>query len=570
MLLLIAFANLTERLAIEVAMLAGLLVLVAFHVVPVNQALSGFSNEAVWLVVGMMIVAGGIRRSGLLDRLADVLTRFARGSPRRLRAGLTGAGALTGALLESTAAVTAMIPVVARTVRRLGAPARRYYTMLALGSMAGGLMTLIGTSGNIVANATLKRLGVAPLGFFELFPLGLAFFVVAVAYAVAARDTGTDGTGFLDVRQYAGEVMVPDQSPLAGRALLDLPLFRHYGISVLEITRGTRRFEPPASERLCVGDRLLVTAPASEHLRWGDLGGLKAVLPEEAVDDTERLADRATEVMLSPGSPWLGRTAVELRLRQQGVELIGLWRQGASVRGRLAETRMRAGDLLLLTAGPGVLDRLERNKVAVPLRDQERLDRPITQPWRALLPLVLFLVVGISGIANLGVAALAGATLALVLGVLTPQDAYQAVEWRVAILLGAVFPVARAVSTVGLSHTAAQVLAHMVAGAPLLAVIVVFLVGALFTQVLSNIATAALLTPVAVAIAGADHMRIHALVVTLLASLMMTPLTGTSNKPALLVMSQGLRHRDYLRGGIAPSLAGLVVTAILVMVLWRP
>ena len=566
---LVALANLTERVAIEVAMLAGLLVLVAFHIIPVGSALSGFSNPAVWLVVGMMIVAGGIRRSGLLDRLADLLTLVARGKPRRLKAGLTAAGAVTGALLESTAAVTGMIPVVGRTVRRLREPAQRYYTALAFGSMAGGLMTLIGTSGNIVANATLKRLGLPQLGFFELFPLGFGFFVVAFVYALLSPSAGERGAGFLDVLRYVGEVLVPDASTLSGRLLPDLPLFRHYGISVLEITRERRRFEPTAKDRLMAGDRLLVAAPASEHLRWSELG-LVPVHDEGAVRDAERLAARAAEIMLPPGSPWIGHTATGLRLRQQGIELLAIWRQGSPVRGRLPAVRLMAGDLLLVTAESTVFDRLAAAEVAVPIQDQEGLARPSGQPFRALLPLLLFLVVGVSGIANLGVAALAGATLALLLGVLTPHDAYQSVEWRVAILLGAVFPVATAVEHVGLSAALAGFVSHLAAGSAALAVLAMFALGALVTQIFSNIATAALLTPVAVAIAEADHLGIHALVVTLLAALMMTPVTGTANKPALLLMSQGLRHRDYLRRGLVPSLLGLGLTMVLVLTLWRP
>lgn len=566
---LIAFANLTERLAIEVAMLAGLLVLVAFHIIPVSQSLSGFSNEAVWLVVGMMIVAGGIRRSGLLNRLADVLTHLAGGSPRRLRAGLTAAGAVTGALLESTAAVTAMIPVVGRTVRRIREPAPGYYTILAFGAMAGGLMTLIGTSGNIVANASLIKLGQRALGFFELLPLGLAFLVVALLYAIFSKSPHDGAGGFMDVRQYAGEVMVPDDSPLAEQALADVPLFRNYGISVLEIMRGDRRFEPKATDQLRAGDRLLVAAPASEHLRWGELG-VEPVQAEEARRDTDRLADRAAELILPPGSAWIGHTTVQLRLRQQGVEVLALWRQGSAVRGRLRDIRMRAGDLLLVTADPKAVDRLTQADVAVPVQDQELLDRPSRHPWHSLLPLVLFLVVGVSGIANLGVAALAGATLALVFGILSPHEAYQAVDWRVAILLGAVFPVAHAVSQVGLSHDVATLISQSVGSVPILTVVAIFVLGALLTQVLSNIATAALLTPVAVAVAQTSHLAVHALVVTLLAALMMTPVTGTANKPALLVMSQGLRHRDYLRGGLVPSVAGLLVTVILVMSLWHP
>lgn len=569
---LIGVANLTERLAIEVAALLGLLILVALRVIPESQALTGFSNDAVWLVVGMMVVAAGIRKSGLMARLADLLTRGAQGSARRLKVGLTLAGALTGALLESTGAVTALIPVVATTVRRLRRPAQNFYVTLALGAMAGGLMTLIGTSGNIVANAALIRLGQRPLGFFELLPLGLGFLAVALVYAVAARPSpAANGPGrFLDVRQYVGEVHIPATSPLVSQQLADISLFRHYGVDVVEVERQGRRLAAGPTTRLEADDRLLVSAPAAEHLRWSEMGGLEPVGQDLLAADTELLAQQAGEIMLPPGSPWLGRSPQDLHLRQQGVQLLAIWRQGAPVRGRLASTRFRAGDLLLVTGLPDTLGRLEATEVVVPIGDRQSLPAPARQAWKALAPLALFLFLAISGIANLGVAALAGAALALSSGVLTPQEAYAAVEWRVAILLGAVLPVAATVSTTGIAGRVAVFLAHGVGQNPPLTVIAIFLLGALMTQVVSNIATAALLTPVAVQVAHAAGMPVHALVVTLLAALMMTPVTGAANKPALLVMSQGLRQRDYWTWGLVPSLAGAAVTVLLVLAIWRP
>lgn len=130
----------------------------------------------------------------------------------------------------------------------------------------------------------------------------------------------------------------------------------------------------------------------------------------------------------------------------------------------------------------------------------------------------LFLVRGISGVATLGVAALAGATLTLMLGCITPHEAYRGVEWRVALLLGAVFPVAQAVSSVVVTHAMAAFIVREVGGNPAGTVLALFILGAVLTQVLSNIATAALLTPVAVFVARAALLSIHALVVTLLAA----------------------------------------------------
>jgi di/tricarboxylate transporter len=256
------------------------------------------------------------------------------------------------------------------------------------------------------------------------------------------------------------------------------------------------------------------------------------------------------------------------------VLVLALWRSGEIVRRRVSITPLRAGDLLLVQADPVVLDHLERAQTVVRVISDEPVVVPSARPLRAVVPLALFLALAILGVANLGIDALAAATLTLVLGVLSPSDAYAAVEWRVPLLFGAVLPLAAAVSTSGLAADLSRLVVGLTAHSALATVIVVYLLAALLTQVLSNIAVAALLTPPVVAIGTALRFGVTAidgLVATMLAALMMTPMSGTANKPALLVMARGsFRHSDYLRMGLIPSVAGAVATVVVVMAVWRP
>ncbi len=569
--------NLSGRLPVEVAALAVLMALVALGVVPVGQALVGFGNPSVWLVVGMMIVAEGIRRSGLMTRVADTLSRLAAGSSQRLNVGVVALGTVAGSLLESTAAVVGTLPVVATAARRLGRRPEGQYVVLALGAMAGGLVTLTGTSGNVVANAALIGLGRPGLTFFALLPLGVTFFGVALVYVVVMgrQLDQLGGNDAMNLKAYTGEVVVPETSPLVGQRLMDLRVFRQVGVTVLQIfRRGQRAFAPGPDDCLMAGDRLLVVAPATEHARWRDIGGLLPGEGEEAAALTQSLAQGAAEVMIPPGSPWVGRTPVALKLRQDGISLMALWRPGEAARRRLAITVLKAGDLLLVQADDDILERLQRSQTVVRVVSDEPVVVPSSRPIRALVPLALFLVLAIAGVANLGVDALAAAALALILTGMAPSEAYMAVEWRVPILLGAVLPMAAAVSTTGVAANVSRVIVSLTAGHPLATVIAVYLLAALLTQVLSNIAVAALMTPLVVAVGAGLHFSlvgIDGLVATMLAALMMTPMSGTANKPALLVMARGsFRHRDYLRVGLIPSIAGAVATVVVVMAVWRP
>jgi di/tricarboxylate transporter len=566
--------NLAGLVPVEVAGLALLLVLVGVGVIPADGALSGFGSEAVWLVTGMMMVGETIRLSGLVGGAADALTAAVRGSRRRLTMGLTVLGAVTGALLESTAAVTALLPVATTTARRVHAAPGRAYASLALGGMAGGLLTLIGTSGNIVANALLRKLTGVSLGFFTLLPLGLGFLAIGLVYAAwttrAAR--GEEGAGHLvDLRHYVGEVQVPADSPWVGQALADIRVFRERDITVLRIFRGRSAFDAGPAVRVRAGDRLLVGAPAEDHLRWQDVPGLEAVGERRVQEDRERLLRQARELMLPPGSPWVGRTAEDLRLRQQHVELVAIWRQGSTLSHRIANQRLSVGDMLLVLAPADRLAELERNQTVVTVTERDAMVWPAPGRLWALLPLGVFLGLVLAAGVGLGVAALTGAVLALIIGRYPPQQIYRSVEWRVPLFIGAMLPVAGAVARTGLAaRMAAEVVT--VAGPHLgWVVMLVYIMAAGLTQILSNIATAAVMTPVAVDIAARLGVHPTGMVVAVLAALMMTPLTGTANKPALLIMARGaLKHRDYLRWGLMPSLGGAVVAWVMVMALWWP
>jgi di/tricarboxylate transporter len=570
-LLVLGGINLSGRVAVEVAALSLLLILVGVGVVPAGQALSGFGSEAVWLVVGMMLVAEGIRRSGLLARAADLVTSFSGTSARRLNLGMTLFGAVAGAVLESTAAVLSLLPVVATTARRMKAEPAGIYASLALGSMAGGLLTLIGTSGNIVAEAILREQRAPLLHFFTLLPLGLGFLGIGLLYAFIPRRGDATAVGFFDVRDYVGEVRVPSDSPLAGKSLVELKGLADRGVTVLRILRNGEAVTAGPSAVVEAGDRLLVRAVAEDHLRWGDFPGLAPVHQPAAQADREQFLQEVREAVVPPGSPWVGRTARDLRLRQEGVELVAVWRQGATLSGSPSALPLMAGDMLLLSASPARLQELERLQFLVHVSASDAITVPGRGRLLALVPLAVFLGLALLTPLNLGLSALAGGVLSLILGRHRPEQVYRAVEWRVPLFIGALLPIAHAVSETGLAAQMAGLLARAVGGSVGLMVLGVYLMAAILTQVLSNIATAAVMTPVALAVGRALDVSPLGLVVAVLAALMMTPLTGTANKPALLVMARGaLRHRDYLRWGLLPSLAGGTLAWVLVMTTWWP
>lgn len=548
------------------------LALAVGRVLPIPSLLAGFGSEAVVLVASMMAVAEALRRVGATERLGTWLIARIRGdgrhapAERRARLALTLAGATLAALLESTAGTISLLPIIASLGKRGESRPQRLYLVGALGAMAGGTLTLIGTSGNLVAQGVLARLHQPGFGFFELARLGLPIVVVAALYGYLlagrllprARGVALD-QAISALRAYVTEVRVTPDSRWAGRTLREAALRQTEGVDVLAIVRqGRRQTDPGPDERLLAGDILVVT------------GGAEAVAELAAVPETPEITPTA-EGLIPPGSPWVGATLASLRARAAGVRVLGIWRHGQTLTGRLANIRLAAGDVLLARGDRDALGQLQGYGHVAWLNPVEGGGRvPRRRLLGALGVLAAFFVAAASGRVDLALASFAAAVALVLSGSLDAAGGYAAIQWKVLILLAGVIPLGQAISRTGLAAALAGLLlrlSHLWGPAAALAALCVLT--ALLTQALSNLATAAVMTPVAVQLAAGAGLSVKACVAAILVAALCTPLTALASKPAILVQDAGgYRTADYLRVGLPFSCACLAVAVALAPLLW--
>ncbi len=539
-------------------------------VLPVSRLLGGFGSDAVLLVGSMMAVAEALRRVGAADRLARWLLRRAASGERQARLTFTLTGAVLSALIETTAGTVGLLPMVARLGREGSVKPERLYLMGALGAMAGGILTVVGTSGNVVANGVLAGLGQPVFGYLEPARLGVFIVAISALYAltVSGRLLPQPGGVALDqaigaLRAYVAEVRVEAGSSWAGRSLREAALPAEAGVDVLAVMRGTRRrTDPGPDEVLRAGDVLLVTGPAT------------AVAGLSAVGDTPA-APPAAEGLIPPGSAWVGATLATLRARGAGLRVLGIWRHGQTLTGRLGNVRLLAGDVLLARGERDAFAAMQAaghiawlNPVEAPEGDRGRgALRGLLVP---LLVLAGFVVAAASDRVDLGLAGFAAAVAMVVGGCLDAADGYGAVQWKVLVLLAGVIPLGEAISKTGLASELARgllVLGRLWGRQAALAGLCV--AAALLTQVLSNVATAAVMTPVAVLLAQGSGLAVKACVAAVLVSVLCTPLTAMASKPTILVQEAGgYRTSDYLRIGIPFSIACVTAAVLLAPLLW--
>ncbi len=567
----------TEALRVDVVAILILISLALSNLVSPEQALSGFSNPATATVAAMFILSEGLRRTGVVDGLAAALDALVGRRPSLLYLSLLLVGAALSAFINNTAAVAVFIPIVLGLCRGREHPGR-YLMPLSFAAQAGGVCTLIGTSTNILVSDIAARSNQEPFGMFEFAALGLCFVGAALLYlGVVApfllRQRGPAAPSRLVERyrmhDYLAELELPEDSPLVGQSLVQADLEKLLDVEVLEILRGDRPlWLPDPLETLAAGDVLLVRGPIVKLLKAREVPGLTLKRDLHAHDAQLEGGDVVLmEAVVPPGSVLEGRTLQQADFRRRHrTQALAIRHHDQLQRSKVGKARLAVGDVLLLQGRRGDLQEMRGGPELILMEEIE--PRLPTVPKAVASLAVLAAVVGFAalGVAPILVTAMAGCG-ALVIGrILTVEQAYEAIDWKVVFLLAGVIPLGIALEQTG----AASLLANGLIGflgsyGPVAVLSALYLVTVILTSFMSNNATAALLAPLAIAAAGqmAVSPRPFLVAVTFAASsCFLTPIGYQTNA---MVQGPGrYRFIDFTRVGAPLNLLFWVLATLLV------
>lgn len=553
----------SNRVRIDVVGLAVLAVVGVLGLVPASRLYAGFSSEAVVLIGSMLAVGEGLRRAGVTDALARWLEHTGRKSPRLLRLALLALPPLPSAFISDVGLMAILLPTVMRLKDGLKLPPGRILMPLAIAIALGGLLTMVGSAGNIIANAALGQAGLPEIGLFAITPLGLALTALGIGFLVLAGQrwlpagaTGEFVSDYGAVRDFLSQITVRPDSPLAGQPLKAVPYFREHHVSIVRILRnGHAVVAPGGSTVLAAGDTLLVQGSREAVLALSDAQGLEVARDRDPA--THRLRQGEAEVVeaVVPGGSRLARhTLRTLNFRTRyGASVLAVYRQGATLTRALADIPLAAGDILLLEGTPDAIRRLELDRVLVVLGPA-----PHAEPVPAYKGvLAVGLLAALLGLAAAGVLPITLAATLVVAGmvgsgIVTLGQIYRAIDWRILVLVGGLTPLGTALVQSGVTARAAHDLVTALSPYGAAAVMAAFFwLAALLTQVISNVATALVLSPVAIGVARADHWSPDPLLTAMIVALSAAPLTPLANKVFLMTMSPGgYRYRDYLKVGL--------------------
>jgi di/tricarboxylate transporter len=577
----------TEALPVDVTAILSAVLLVVLEPwtgISPAQGISGFSSPATITVLAMLILSAGVGRTGVVQTLGSRMAEFAgRDQFKQLLATVGVAGPISG-VVNNTPVVAILVPVISDLAHEGGVSPSKLLLPLSYASMLGGMLTLIGTSTNILASATAERLIGRGFSMFEFTWLGAIVLVVGAVYllTVGVRLTPErvpPNEGLLEeyeIDDYLTEVMVNPDSPLLGETI-STAFGRAEGpeadVDVVQFVRDGRTFgEPLARKELRAGDRLRLRAARDILAQVVDIDGLSVIgTPTEPdlgeVDEEQTLV----EVVVPSGSFLVGESLASATFRQRfDATVLAFRSRGTLVRDRMEDVDVQVGDTLLVQGPPSSIDRLAATREFIVAHEVGNPDYRREKAPLAIATILGVVILPALGLLDIVVSALGGVVVMVVTGVLRPPELYESVNWEVIFLLAGVIPLGIALEQSGAAALLGSLVAETATILPPIGVLWVFyLTTALVTAVVSNNASVVLMLPVAVAAAedvGADPFAFVLAVTFAASTAFISPIGYQTN---LFVYGPGgYTFADYLRVGTPLLLLLSVVTVVGIAAGW--
>ncbi|MFW6448156.1 MAG: SLC13 family permease [Halobacteriota archaeon] len=549
------------------------------------EAISGFANSATITIVAMYMLSEGVDRSGLVQRLGFELARITHGDESRILAATVATTTPIAGFVNNTPVVAVFIPMVTDLANRSHVSPSKLLLPLSYAAILGGTLTLIGTATNLIASdLTAELLDRGPIGFFEFTPLGVAVAVVGVAYLLtvgrwltpARLEPAPDLTAEFALEDHLYLLGVRAESAIAGQHFAEIE--EPPGLTIVSHQRGERTFSPGATDHgLRVGDTLVALGRFPAVDAFARANRLERLygrpVPDTDLESPLKVGTLA-KLVVPADSAYVGKTLTECRLEDRyDTVVLAIVRGQERLAAGLADVTIRPGDTLLVRSVDEALEYLHERgdvlRVDAPNYDVVAAETEGPNLLRGTAGWTLLVVAGVVLLASLDVvpiviAALLGVVAMFVSGTLRPSQAYAAVSWNVVFLLAGVLPLGLALETTGGAAWLAAGLVDLGATAPLVLVLLLFvLVTGLLANLITPVATIVLMIPVAVDAAGqlgADPFSFLLGVTFASATSFMTPVGYQTN---LMVYGPGgYRFGDFVRVG-APLqlLSALVVTA---------
>lgn len=556
----------------DLVMIAALTFLLSSGVLDTRQALAGFANEGLITVGVLFIVATGLRETGGMAWLAQRIL----GRPTRLveaQARMMVPAAVMSSFMNNTPLVAMLVPVVLEWAKKLRMSPSKFMMPLSFATILGGLCTEIGTSTNVVVYGLLRDATGEKPGMFAIAPIGIVCAIVGIGYMLlASRFLLKDRKPVLsldsDPREYTVEMMVEAGGALAGRTIEEAGLRHLPGAYLIEIERdGDAIVAVGPEQRLKGDDRLIFVGIVDSIVELQRIRGLRPATNQVFKLDAHRDARCLVEAVVSGTCPLVGRTIRDGRFRNvYNAAVIAVARNGERIKRKIGDIVLETGDVLLLETNNSFAE-THRNSRDFLLVTQLDNSSPVRHERAGVAVLILAGMVGLAatGVMTMLNAALLAACLMLATRCVTGPIARRSIDWQVLTVIGAALGIGKALETSGGAEIIVTQFLLVAGSNPWLALVVIYGLTMVFTELMSNNAAAAMMFPLALATAealGVSHLPFVFAIMIAASCGFATPIGYQTN---LMVYGPGgYQFRDFVSFG---GLLNLVVWAVAVTVI---
>lgn len=599
-LVLAAIGFVWGKIRADIVALVALLVLTVGGVINTQEALSGFSNPIVIMMVGLFIVGGAIFNTGLAKMLGGRLSRLGGGNATRLFLVVVLVTGLIGGFVSNTGTVALMLPIVVSMTASAGSNPSRFLMPLAFASSIGGMLTLIGTPPNLVIAEVWEEYGGEALTMFTFLPGGIICLVAGTLLLIPLsrlldrkhgdKESQTAGSSQRSLAQIVEEyslnrdlwrIDVPAESPIAGLSLGALALRANYGLDVLELRvvegrgllKNVTQEAPAASTVVDGGSVLFVRGPEDAVQRFVSDYGLYLADDEDAVRKNLKFYDIGlAEIVPLPNSSILKETIAQLDFRKRfNVNILGVRRDGEYIIDNLGAVKVRKADVLLVQGtwkAIGEISADTRNWVVLgqPESEASKVTIDYKAPLAGAIMLAMIAALVVGKLPAVVVVLLASVAMILSGCFRSVADAYRTINWESVVLIAAMMPMSFALEKTGVSEAVSSSLVNALGNfGPHMLMAGIYVTTSILTLFISNTATAVLMAPIAVqsAVAYGVSPLPMLFAVTFAASLcFMSPF---STPPNALVMPAGeYTFMDYIKvGGPLQLILGVLMILVL-------
>ncbi|ASY44256.1 MAG: SLC13 family permease [Pseudomonadota bacterium] len=534
---------------------------------------SVFSNSAPLTVGAMFVLSGSLIRTGVINRVADLIMARAKIHPRLALAEVALGAAVLSAFLNNTPVVVLLIPIMFKLAQATGYPVKKLLIPMNTIAVLGGCLTLIGTSTNLIVAGIAADQGMASFGIFEITPYALAgaaagiVALLCLSFLLPSDPPSISGETGGTVQDYLTELVVPHDSELIGREIGSLGLFGP-SVVLLGLKRGSEiRRREILDEELRSGDRLIVRADGTAIMTLRESGGFDLGVAADSA--TSAREGKVIEAMVAPSHPSIGERLLDIPfLHALRVRIIGIHRSRHLPGPALAEARVRGADRLLIAGSDDAIRSLKDNPhlIGVDISRTRAFRR--NKAWIAIVAMSAVVLLSALNIIGIGMAAFIAVGIILVTRCIDPEEAWAAIDGDVLILIFAMLAVGLALEQAGSVALMVGWITPLLKIVPVWSLVfVIYFFALVLSELLSNNAVAALLTPITIALAQQLGVDPRPLIIALMigaSACFATPIGYQTN--ALVYAAGDYRFADFVRIGVPINIVvGLAVCGALVV-----